>query len=87
MKVTSFLADDSSLIGAWAKLAQALAFPGGLPGGETRAPRSGLLARLDRWLWKQEMREREAYLARAQNVFELEERMRRLDRGQRFPYY
>ena len=87
MKVTSFLADDSSLIGAWAKLAQALAFPGGLPAGETRAAQPGLLARLDRWLWKQEMREREAYLAGAQNVFELEERMRRLDRGHPFPYY
>ncbi len=40
-----------------------------------------ILERLDRWFWKQQMRETEAYLAQAKDIFELEARMRRLERG------
>jgi hypothetical protein len=36
---------------------------------------------LDRWLWKQQMRETEAWLARSTDVYDLEARLRRLDRG------
>ena len=38
-------------------------------------------AALDRWLWKQRMRETEAWLAESQDIFELETRMRELERG------
>lgn len=38
-------------------------------------------AALDRWLWKQRMRETEAWLAQSKDVFELEARLRELERG------
>ena len=49
-----------------------------------RAPREHLLQRainlIDTWFYRQRMREREAYLAKAQDVFELEYRLRELAR-------
>jgi hypothetical protein len=49
-------------------------------------PRSiGLLERIDRWFWRQAVRDRERYLAGSQTIFELEERMRHLERiGSRY---
>jgi hypothetical protein len=44
-----------------------------------REPRLGFWDRIDRWAWKQVQKEREAYLAKAQNLAELESRMRDLD--------
>ena len=45
-------------------------------------PRSpGFFERIDRWFWRQSQRERENHLARSQDVFELEERIRRLERS------
>jgi hypothetical protein len=41
----------------------------------------GMFAALDRWLWKQRMRETEAWLAQSRDVFELEARIRQLERG------
>ena len=35
--------------------------------------------RLSQWSWEQDLKRREAYLAQAQNVFDLETRMRHLD--------
>ena len=93
MRVTNFLSNDTGLAGALGKLAQALAFPpprGGAACAETAnpsAPRPGILERLDNWFWRQEMREREAYLAGAKDIFELEERMRRLERSTGGRYY
>jgi hypothetical protein len=53
-----------------------------------RAPREGILQRwataLDNWSHRQHMKQRDAYLAQAQDVFELEDRIRRLERR---PYY
>ena len=46
-----------------------------------KAPAGGLLDRLDLWFWRQRQREQEAYLAQAQDVFELESRMRSIGRG------
>ena len=34
---------------------------------------------LDNWFYRQRMKEREAYLAQSQDIFELERRMRHLD--------
>jgi len=42
-----------------------------------------MFAALDRWLWKQRMRETEAWLAQSKDVFELEARIRELERGPR----
>jgi Protein of unknown function (DUF3563) len=43
-------------------------------------PRSWL-DRLDTWFWKQEMKRHEAFLAQSTDVFDLERRMRMLERG------
>jgi hypothetical protein len=44
-------------------------------------PRRGLLERLDDWFWKHEQREREAYLAASTDIYDLEARIRNLERG------
>ena len=53
-----------------------------------RAPQASALQRalaaLDNWFYRQRLRSREAYLAQAQNVFELEARMRELERVPRY---
>lgn len=45
------------------------------------APRRSWLDRLDNWFWKQETKRREAYLAQSADIFDLEQRMKRLDHG------
>jgi len=51
-------------------------------------PRSpGVFERIDRWFWQQALRDREKYLAGSQDIFELEERIRRLDRAVGSRYY
>ena len=53
-----------------------------------RAAREGRLAewinRLDNWFYRQQVKQREAYLAQSQDIFELEARIRHLERR---PYY
>lgn len=49
--------------------------------------RKSLLDRLDAWHFRQAQREREAYLARSKDVFDLERRMRSIDRGTMGRYY
>src|SRR6476646_7811391 len=51
------------------------------------APRAGFLDRLDAWFWRQAQREQEAYLAKSLDVFDLERRIRALERGEITPYY
>ncbi len=48
---------------------------------------AGIFERIDRWFWRQAQRERESYLAGSQDVFELEERIRRLERSVGSRYY
>ncbi|HVO88927.1 MAG TPA: DUF3563 family protein [Casimicrobiaceae bacterium] len=48
---------------------------------EAPGPKAGWLDRLDDWLWRQQAREREAWLAQSSDVFELERRIEELDRG------
>ena len=43
-----------------------------------------LLQRLDRWLWRLEAQGRERYLAQASDRFDLERRIRHIDRGGAF---
>ena len=42
---------------------------------------SSWLDRLDTWFWKQEMKRREASLAQSTDIFDLERRMRSLERA------
>jgi hypothetical protein len=56
--------------------------PGGSLGVRTAMTLKRWLAGLDRWLHRQTMRRWDAYLAQSQNVFDLEERIRRLERGE-----
>ncbi len=84
MKVMSFLTNPPALagfIGASGKNASAAGR------GEPAAPSSSFLERLDRWFWRQQLRERESYLSGAQDIFELEDRIRRLERSVGSRYY
>ena len=49
--------------------------------------RSSLLDRLEAWHWRQSEKEREAYLARATDVFDLERRIAAIDRNSLVRYY
>jgi hypothetical protein len=51
----------------------------------TRPP--GLFDRIDAWLWRQEQKRREAYLAESRDLFDLERRMEALDRAAFTRYY
>lgn len=96
MKPRLFPIDDHVLHGAFALMADALSHASFAPTrvstlGEavdapSRAPRVGFWERLDRWAWRLVQKEREAYLAKAQNLAELENRIRELDcvRGRYF---
>lgn len=53
----------------------------------TELPGAGWLERLDAWYWRQEQKEREAYLAKARDVFDLERRIEALDRQGFSRYY
>lgn len=48
-----------------------------------RTPRGNVLQRawnaLDHWFYRQRMKQREAYLAQSQDIFELERRLRKLE--------
>jgi hypothetical protein len=50
-----------------------------VPAGSPTSWIGRLFSRLEEWSWRAELREREAYLAQAQNESDLEARMRRLD--------
>ena len=92
MKATNFLWDEPGLAGAWAKLTHALIFdplrrdpkPESQPAQSAGKRSPGIFERIDRWFWRQQMRDREAYLAGAQDIYELEERLRRLERSSRY---
>ena len=54
---------------------------GSRPEGESQASKLGLLERIDHWLWRLEQREIEARLAEATDIYDLEVRIRELERG------
>jgi uncharacterized protein DUF3563 len=60
--------------------------PAATPAAAPR-PQRGLLERLDHWFWVREQRSREAYLAEARDVCDLEMRIRQLERGGRLLCY
>ena len=60
--------------------------PATLAGPLETAPslRQRWMAGLERWMYQQQVREREAYLGQARDVYDLEQRIRNLERK---PYY
>lgn len=90
MKATNFRLEAPGSLGGWAGKSRSPKVPVARKPIATEpgtAPRLGLLERLDRWLWRQHVREREAFLADSKDVYELEERMRRLERTVGSRYY
>jgi hypothetical protein len=49
--------------------------------------RRGWLERLDHWFWEREQREVEAHLAKSTDIYDLEARIRDLERGVLYRYY
>jgi hypothetical protein len=85
MKAMNFRLEAPGMPGAWEE-AQ-LRSPRKTVAAKKDRERPSLLDRLDRWLWRQEVREREAYLADSKDIYELEERMRRMERSVGPRYY
>jgi hypothetical protein len=54
---------------------------------KTPERRRGFLERLERWFWAQQQRDLEAYLAKSSDVYDLEARIRVLERNKSIPYY
>jgi Protein of unknown function (DUF3563) len=85
---------DNSLIGVMTRLTHGILFDANARAeqGSARAfapakpsaKRSSWLDRLDNWFWKQEMKSREAFLAKSIDIFDLEQRMRCLERGDKW---
>jgi hypothetical protein len=59
----------------------------GKSAGTPKPPRTSLLDRLEAWQWRQSQKDREAYLSRAKDVFDLERRIDALERGFPVRYY
>ena len=78
---------DRSWVGILAALTYGILNRGGPAGNPAKvtahptARASGLLDRLDTWFWKQELANREAFLAKSADIVELEQRMRWLEDG------
>ena len=51
------------------------------------APHGNWLDRLDHWFWQRRQHALEAYLAQSHDVFELEARIRGIERRSPHPYY
>ena len=49
-------------------------------------PRRGLLERLDAWFWRRDQRALEAYLATSKDIYDLEAKIRDLERGALYRY-
>jgi hypothetical protein len=59
-------------------LAGSIATP--LP-AKVERPKQSWMDRLDRWFWSLEQKRRDAYLAQAVDIVDLEQRMRKLERS------
>jgi hypothetical protein len=99
MKAINFHFGEMAVNGAWARLAFAEVFgrlrPVARPRQLTLLPRSSapkresisLFERLDRWMYRLELREREAWLGTSRDIGELEARVRQLERSVGSRYY
>ncbi len=100
MRTDHLATDDPRGLGVFTLLANALTLPPQVsPAIERRqtcadgvrsglpARRRGILERIDHWFWVQQQRDLEAYLAKARDVYDLEARIRALERKFPNPYY
>lgn len=100
MRTSQLAPNNLDGLGIFALMAKALTLPpqasGGLDRRDAHADcvpgsvpprRRGLLERLDHWLWIQQQRSVESYLAKATDVYDLETRIRALERKSPYPYY
>ena len=87
---THYLSDQDIGVGFFALMAKALTLSPPAPEkapdpavAEVAKPEPGrgLFDRLDAWFWEQDQRAREAYLGKSKDVYELEARIRDLERG------
>jgi hypothetical protein len=92
--------NDPAGLGLFSVIAKALTFPSPQAGSSERRdaalssvpektplPRRGLLERLEYWFWAQQQRDLEAYLSKATDVYDLEARIRAVERNKSIPYY
>lgn len=86
MKAMNFQLAAPGTLGAWVGLGRSSKSVAPLKANGKPAEPS-LIERFDRWLWKQHVRDREAYLADSKDIFELEERIRQLERSVGSRYY
>ena len=82
MKAINFHFGETAVTGAWARVAFAEIFGRFLPDAQQQPPvvaahgnaperaRISLFERLDRWMFRLEQRERDAWLSRAQDIYE-----------------
>ena len=86
MRAADIPVDHEGALGLCRLLLRATESESKLPPQPSGKPPAGptLLERLDRWLARARQRDRERYLAQARDVFELEDRIRTLER---LPYY
>jgi hypothetical protein len=99
MKAINFHFGEMAVNGAWARLAfgeifgrlRLAARPRQLSlFAHSSAPEResiSLFERLDRWMYRLQQREREAWLGSSQDIFELEDRIRLLERSVGSRYY
>jgi hypothetical protein len=86
MRTTTLTHPATDLFGRAIEIAQQTFAGGNRPTSVRRparapsAPHRSLLDRLDGWFERQEQRERESYLGQSQDIFELERRIRHLER-------
>jgi len=87
MRNTEFGLQESGVLGLLAMLTTHGILRSGRRAPVTKAaPKTasrGWLDRFDTWLWRQELRRFEAYLAQSDDLFDLERRQRALERGLR----
>ena len=87
MESKGYDARDRSWVGILAALTYGILSPAAPERGAKKVTAhpatrgSGLLDRLDTWFWKQELANREAFLAKSADIVELEQRMRWLEHG------
>lgn len=96
MSPISHAFSEHGLIGTCINLAQstfqqtmpAVALPREAELPASAQPREGFIRRcveaFDAWTYRQQLNEREAYLAQSQDIFDLENRLRQLDRRASF---
>ena len=100
MRTHQLSMNDPAGLGIFPLIAKALMFPpaqseafepqdaaASLAPAKAPERRRGLLERLEHWFWTQQQRDVEAYLAKSTDVYDLEMRIREIDRNGFHPYY